>query len=176
MVLKLRIIRKMQDCIKCHGYQNLRIEWNTITKRTSAFNDFFSFHLLLWMTIIIVHCTMMLANYRKFFFSETINTMLIVNDALFFFLQLVNVFSLIFMNHHYNSILGQEIEILKTSVIHFNRNSKAFNKLMEDVDQTWEHKIQVYSAFTLNLGLIISMTESLIPMSVLVMEISERVR
>lgn len=176
MVLKLRIINKMKECIKCHGYQNLRIEWNNIIKRTSAFNDFFSIHLLLWMTIIIIHCTMMLANYRKFFFSETINTMLIVNDALFFCLQLVNVFSLIFMNHYYNSKVGTEMESLKTSSIVFNRNSKSFNKLLEDVNQNWEHKIQVYSAFTLNLGLMISMTESLIPLSVLLMEISERVR
>lgn len=175
MILKLRIIRKMQECVKCHGYQNLRIEWNNITKRASAFNSFFSFHLLLWMTIIIIHCTLMLANYRKFFFSESINTMLIANDFLFFCFQLVNVFSLIFVNHYYNSMVGVEIESLKTSTIHFNRNSESFNKLMEDVEQSWEHKIQVYSAFTLNLGLIISMTESLIPMSVLVMEVSERV-
>lgn len=175
MILKVKVIRRMRECIKCHGFQNLRIEWDTITRRSSAFNSFFSFHLLLWMTIIIIHVTLMLANYRTFFLSESINTMLILNDALFFCLQLLNVFLLIFMNHHYNSKIESEVESLKTSAINFNRNSKSFNKLMQDVDQGWEHKIQVYSAFTLNLGLIISMTESLIPMSVLVMEISERV-
>lgn len=152
--------------------KDLRYNWNRISKLDKRILSFMSISLFFFVSYLFVMFSLMVTTLTK---SESKGIVLIVSQMGIEVIQALCLPVIIIVNHHLNSqaetckltlitnLMEQEdtdVEILQEK-----------QSLMDEIE-FWCRKIQVFSVFELNLGLIFVMGNALIPLSVLIFQMS----
>lgn len=161
-------------------FRSMRIVWHTIATIKEQFDDVFSIQPFLWFVCLFIECslTLILFKYEYVQYAQQSLATIFIDNWSLYFLRALFVFGVTFIVEHVNSKATRMSRTFLNMLLENYHRKEArleVSALILEIKSNLTIKLTCWGTFRLNKTAILMFVNSVIPFSVLVLELTETI-